>query len=218
MSYSKEQVQQLTELLQRVQGRKEHVHAAPSYRDSEDLQAMAALILDRPDDAPDTLTDAIAVLGFLADSYMSMGRSAVAQEFYEKILQTYRLLVTQRPLEEEEQEDLQDSFYGAVRARNYYAVDNCGDLCSLVVGCISQEQIAQLRSDAMERARMTIRHDPVEATKEYLAVIDEVEKLVDENKTVELCFEYWNLKAMYLSERGITWRSPAQLNPGVMFD
>lgn len=55
-------------------------------------------------------------------------------------------------------------------------------------------------------------------TDEYLAVIDEVERCIAETQTVDICFEYWHLKAMFLWEHDILWRSPAALNPNVMFD
>ncbi len=44
-----------------------------------------------------------------------------------------------------------------------------------------------------------------------------VEKLVDENKTMDFCYEIWRLKTMYLAQRGIRWKSPAVMNPRVMF-
>ena len=43
--------------------------------------------------------------------------------------------------------------------------------------------------------------------------------LADEPRGMGFCFLYWNTKANVLSEYyGIEWRSPAIMNPGVMFD
>lgn len=72
--------------------------------------------------------------------------------------------------------------------------------------------------------RGNLKHDPIEWSAEYERVIDEVEKKVgellsDEPRGMGFCFSYWNTKANVLSEYyGIEWRSPAIMNPGVIFD
>ena len=66
--------------------------------------------------------------------------------------------------------------------------------------------------------RISIHGVLVEKTEEYLAVIDKVEEKIEKTKQMNFCLEYWNLKAQFLFEYGILWRSPTQLNPGVMFD
>jgi hypothetical protein len=61
----------------------------------------------------------------------------------------------------------------------------------------------------------------VEATEEYLAVIDEVDEWIEKNREYRgfgSCHHVWRLKAEYLAKKGITWRSPAALNPRVRFD
>lgn len=69
-----------------------------------------------------------------------------------------------------------------------------------------------------------LRHDPVEWTAAYESVIDEAERkiescLEDHPRGMGFCFEYWSTKARVLREDyGIAWRSPAQMNPGVIFD
>jgi hypothetical protein len=80
------------------------------------------------------------------------------------------------------------------------------------------ERIRELLFSAQENRRGFIKNDPVEKTEEYLAAIDKVEEKIDKAKQMNFCLEYWNLKAQFLFEHGILWRSPAQLNPGVMFD
>ena len=61
--------------------------------------------------------------------------------------------------------------------------------------------------------------DSVELSEEYLAVIDEVERLLEEECGENAHpFETAQAKARLLSERGILWRSEMQLNPGVLFD
>lgn len=72
--------------------------------------------------------------------------------------------------------------------------------------------------------RGNLKHDPIEWSAEYERIIDDVEKKVgellsDEPRGMGFCFLYWNTKANVLSEYyGIEWRSPAIMNPGVMFD
>ncbi len=68
-----------------------------------------------------------------------------------------------------------------------------------------------------------LKADPVQATQEWEEVIYEVEKEVDEQLKEEprgmgFCFSYWSAKRAALTRRGIEWRSPASMNPRVMFD
>lgn len=68
-----------------------------------------------------------------------------------------------------------------------------------------------------------LKVDPVQATKKWEDVIYEVEKEVDEQLKDEprgmgFCFAYWSAKRAALARRGIEWRSPSAMNPGVLFD
>ena len=68
-----------------------------------------------------------------------------------------------------------------------------------------------------------LKYDPIEDSKEYLDVIDEVERKIydqikDEPCFMGFCFRYWTLKRTILLEYGIEWRSPAIMNPRVHFD
>lgn len=69
-----------------------------------------------------------------------------------------------------------------------------------------------------------LKRDPVEWSSAYEKVIDEVERLVDEEledhpRGMGFCFAYWSAKKHILLDRfGIEWRSPSEMNPGVMFD
>lgn len=68
-----------------------------------------------------------------------------------------------------------------------------------------------------------LKTDPVQATMEWEDVIYEVEREVDEQLKDEprgmgFCFSYWSAKRTALARRGIEWRSPSSMNPGVMFD
>ena len=81
----------------------------------------------------------------------------------------------------------------------------------------------RLDFDSIE-SRSYIKSDPIEWTGKYEKVIDEANKMIyarleDCPAGMGFCHAYWLEKAHVLSEDyGIFWRSPAELNPGVMFD
>lgn len=68
-----------------------------------------------------------------------------------------------------------------------------------------------------------LKHDPVEWTQAYEELIDDAEKEVYEHlkdvpRGMGFCFAYWAAKRDALVKRGIEWKSPARMNPGVLFD
>lgn len=68
-----------------------------------------------------------------------------------------------------------------------------------------------------------LKHDPVEWTARYEEVIDEVESIVEQRladhpRGMGFCHAYWHEKAAVLANYGVEWRSPARMNPGVLFD
>lgn len=70
----------------------------------------------------------------------------------------------------------------------------------------------------------SLKRDPVEWSADYERVIDDADKkiysLLDGYPYgMGFCFAYWSAKTHILKEDyGIEWRSPAVMNPGVMFD
>lgn len=70
----------------------------------------------------------------------------------------------------------------------------------------------------------TLKRDPIEWSLDYESVIDEANKkiysiLEGHPRGMGFCFAYWNTKAQVLkADYGIEWRSPAIMNPHVMFD
>ena len=118
---------------------------------------------------------------------------------------------------------MQDSsgmIYNALKARNYYVDDDCEDIRELALVFISKEIVDDVFDTVMNRRR-NLKHDPVEMTEEYLAVIDEVDEKIETNREYHgfgSCHHVWSLKADYLAEKGIRWRSPNVLNPRVRFD
>ena len=69
-----------------------------------------------------------------------------------------------------------------------------------------------------------LKNDPIEWSETYERVIDDVNKKVylhlkDHPRGMGFCFAYWHVKEQILREDyGILWKSPAVMNPHVMFD
>lgn len=68
-----------------------------------------------------------------------------------------------------------------------------------------------------------LNYDPIEDTLEFQAIKNEVEKKIfakiGENSGMRYCYLYWETKRDILKkDYGIEWRSPAVLNPDVLFD
>ncbi len=218
MPFDKTKAERIIELFNRIEGRKEHDCSAPTYKDSEDLKEMARLVTSEPDRDIQTMGDKLPVLWYLAESYDKMSRAGVSSDFYKMQLEAYVRLMRLKNLSEEEKDELEDCFYKAVKARNFYEADECDDLVSIVSGCLDDERIQELKNSAIKSRAGFITNDPVEKTEQYLAVIDEVERKIAEEKSSDFCLEYWNLKASILFDYGVFWRSPASLNPDVLFD
>ena len=66
--------------------------------------------------------------------------------------------------------------------------------------------------------------DPVENTAEYQSIKAELEGLIEEQlkncpRGLGYCHVYWRTKKRILKEKyNIDWRSPAELNPHIIFD
>lgn len=68
-----------------------------------------------------------------------------------------------------------------------------------------------------------LKFDPVERSAGMEDIVYEVERecarlLKDEPRCMGFCFAYWNARSRVLSGYGIRWRSPHEMNPGVIFD
>ena len=211
MPYLHAELDRIMELYERIEGRKQHENAAPTWRDADDLKELSTLSEKHQGDE-EALEDTAVVLSYLAECYDRMVRPGKSAEYYDRLISC---LVR---IGETDADNLEDALYRAAKARNFFEPDACEDYIALASPRLPEEKVREIISSAAESRRTSIKYDPVEKTKEYLAVIDEVEREIDEAKTTDLPQEYWNLKSYYLSQRGIDWRSPAELNPGVMFD
>ena len=68
-----------------------------------------------------------------------------------------------------------------------------------------------------------LKFDPVERSEEWEKCIYDVEEecsyvLRNERKGMGYCYAYWSAKTAALAKRGIEWKSPHLMNPGVIFD
>lgn len=68
-----------------------------------------------------------------------------------------------------------------------------------------------------------LKCDAVQATAKWEDSIYDVEveveaELKDEPYGMGFCFRYWSAKRAAMAQRGIEWRSPASMNPRVLFD
>ena len=215
--------QQINELAKAIFARKEYDHAAATYRDVPDLQKIYEFVKTMPMGQAEDDRFAFEALIFVAEQYETMGRMSVAAKYR---LETLRFV---EGFPEELRGDpalkraVKDLFSMLLRDRNYYVDDDCKDclLAAKASKMLGEEEIESVYQNRMQRRR-TFKNDPVEMSEEYLSVIDEVERKIDANKTSKggmgSCFEIWSLKEQYLAEKGITWTSPALLNPRVRFD
>ena len=74
-----------------------------------------------------------------------------------------------------------------------------------------------------KRYHRHLKSAPIERTPLWEDIYYEVERecdrrLSDEPRGMGFCFGYWSTLRQVLSERGILWQSPSELNPKVMFD
>lgn len=219
MAYSNEKVKRLTDLLGEMEGRKEHAYAAATWRDVPALEETVKIVEEqlRIDGEEDTLSDSIAVLQYVADRYDSLGRFALSARIYGDIL---ALALKRKEQYGLDTDDIDGVFYAALRARNFYIDDDCEDLFNIATALMPQSE-AQRLLEERKAHRRSLCHDPVEMTADYLAVIDEVEEAIEQNRTIRghgSCYEVWLLKRAYLAGRDIVWHSPAELNPKVHFD
>ena len=89
--------------------------------------------------------------------------------------------------------------------------------------CIIDDPTSGQALECWQSLGTMLRTDPVQATQEWEDIIYDVESelevtLKDEPRGMGFCFCYWSAKAAALLRRGIEWRSPAAMNPRVMFD
>ena len=189
--------------------------AVPYLKETEEI-VEAQLASERPYDKV-TLLDSATIMRYLAEAYDRLGRFAVSVRYYNRAIELAAKLYT---MYGEEIKDSSTMIYNALKARNYYVDDDCEDIREQALVFISTDIVDDVFDTVMNRRR-NLKHDPVEMTEEYLAVIDEVDEKIEKNRQYHgfgSCHHVWSLKTDYLAEKGIEWKSPVVLNPRVRFD
>ena len=83
------------------------------------------------------------------------------------------------------------------------------------------------RKGFIEAAVAMFSKDPIDKDPQYAAILDEVDQLATaahkdlypEDHGFGFCHNFWRTKKALLKEKyGIDWKSPAEWNPGVIFD
>ncbi len=221
MPFTKERAERLTELLELIEkngdtAAHELTYQAVPYLKETDEIVKAQLASEEPYDKV-TLLDGATIMRYLAEAYDRLGRFAVSVRYYKRAIVLASTLYT---MYGEEMQDSSGMIYNALKARNYYVDDDCEDIREQALVFLPKDIVDDVFDTVMKRRR-NLRHDPVEMTEEYLAVIDEVDEKIEKNREYRgfgSCHHVWSLKTDYLAEKGITWRSPDVLNPRVRFD
>lgn len=212
---------QVNEILKRINSRLEHPYAAATYVDVPDLKEIDKITRENCEDTVNDLNFLFEIDLYLADRYTSLGRFSISANYNFDALKVADLLSNTHHHVKAIKGDMAELFSNLLRDRNFYVDDDCKDCLELAkhTGLYTDEELEHIYNRRMQKRR-NIKTDPVEMSPEYLAVIDEVEKKIAENSKFKMgfCFETWELKEIYLGEKGIKWSSPASLNPRVMFD
>ena len=221
MPFTEERAERLKELFELIEKNGDyHAYeltylAVPHLLETEEI-VEAQLASESPYDKV-TLLDSATIMRYLAEAYDRLGRFAVSVRYYNRAIGLAATLYT---VYGEEMRDSSTMVYNALKARNYYVDDDCEDIRGQALVFLPKD-IADDVFDTVMKRRRNLRHDPVEMTEEYLAVIDEVDEKIEKNREYRgfgSCHHVWSLKTDYLAEKGIAWRSPVILNPKVRFD
>ena len=221
MPFTEERAERLKELFELIEKNGDYnayeltYRAVPYLKETEEI-VKAQLASESPYDKV-TLLDSATIMRYLAEAYDRLGRFAVSVGYYKRAIELAATLYT---MYGEEMQDSSGMIYNALKARNYYVDDDCEDIREQALVFISTDIVDDVLDTVMKRRR-NLKHDPVEMTEEYLAVIDEVDEKIEKNRQHHgfgSCHHVWSLKTDYLAEKGIEWKSPVVLNPRVRFD
>ena len=219
MGYSKERIARLMELIKEIEGRREHPNAGATYKDVPALKEIDTIVKEQTEGAEPLdergLVDSIFLVRFLARSYEEMWRVAYTVEYHKLLFRLHLELKRRFDVTEDE---CADDYYCALRARNYYAEDPCDDLSQAARELIPESRRRMTEKELLGK-KQSMAHDPVELTDEYLAVIDEIDRIMDTPEMKNLhTFVRWEVLQGLFAERGIKWSTPAELNRGFHFD
>lgn len=219
MGYTEISVKRILELIKEIENRKEHPNAAATYKDVPALCEIDRIVkeqmaLEETCDR-DTLIDSLFAVRYLGSSYETMWRIAYANKYYKWLFDIHSELYRRFG---EKDKELADDYYIALRARNYYGKDECSDLAELAKELLPEKKRLDIEKQILEDFH-PLKHDPVELTDKYLAVIDEVDRRMDteEYRKAHSFIRNERFREL-LMEYGIEWEPVTSLNPGWHFD
>ena len=99
---------------------------------------------------------------------------------------------------------------------------------TLLAACKSSQIQSQTELTTKRTARQEskLKHDPIEDAPKYKHIFETIDVEVNEilkddphRNHIGFCYTFWETKKRLLKEKyGIDWKSPAQMNPHVIFD
>ena len=215
MAYTEEQTDRLLELRDGIEANREE-YVGVTYRDTAALEEILGAIEEHT--AEDEREDDLAMLRYLGDCYNMMGRHCISEKIYVKAVECAVSMGAEHLSDEDELEAFKSDIAMIAKLRNIYngSRDSCDDIVELTAGLIGEAEARKTVDDAAKN--VYIKYDPSEGTEEYLAVIDEVERQIDEElgsgTYMGKCHEIWTLKKSLLAAKGIEWHSLAEINGG----
>lgn len=206
---------QIIALIKEIESRKEHIHAACTYQDSYALKIIEDYLNSLLQQYNYNILDAIFLARYLANNYEKMWRIKYSIHYYNLLIQLHLKAYNQDQMIDQ---DIYDDYYHALRARNYYFKDDCSDLVEIAKKILNTTKREKIEKQVLYEFQ-PLTHDPIELSDEYLQVIDEVEKAIDDIKDHQVFFfEKMTLMKQLLLEKGIVWHSIIELNPNYHFD
>ncbi len=182
MPFNSERTKRLTELFELIEKNGDYDAYELTYRAVPYLNETYAIVKEQlaSEDSYDrvTLLDCTAIMRYLAEAFDRLGRFAVSARYYKEAIYLAATLFT---MYGEEIKDSSGMIYNALKARNYYVDDDCEDIRKLALTFIANDIVKDV-FDAVMTRRRNLKHDPIEMTEEYLAVIDEVEERIERNR------------------------------------
>jgi len=166
------------------------------------------------EDDQQKIIDKISVYEFLADLYNECGRLKISTDCYGKCIDLSKKIIDEN---REEYDPIRD-YYRHYIANRYLLEGNTSEDLEEELYEYLDEDGLNLRETTIEYYSTALKHDPIEDSEEYLAVIDEVdEKLYDALNTSRADDDYLEryrlLKKKILhDDYGIDWKDPFEYN------
>ena len=210
-------IEELVEIIEKNTAERDFFGA--TYKEVPYLKEIKKIIEKETNEDKDSLLFKYQTYLYLGEQYYSLGRFTISADSNKKALLTAVILFNKYQYKSD---IIGDLFFRLLRDRNHYVDDDCKDILKILkeAPLIEEECINEIYQKRMNRRR-NLKSDPVEMSEEYLNVIDEVEEKIEKNRKhygMVSCYEVWDLKHRFLLEKGINWKSPAVLNPRVIFD